>query len=291
MASSSSTPWARAGSFLGNVAQQVRHGGSELAQVVKGAEILDGLPVASQAKSLLQAASGDREGANRTQHNFTRRCLGVSQLRSALEQMHGDEAAARQTREEFSRTLSSNDEKARVALSNGFAEGRKTLSHVDEAARTALSSAQGAARAAASAGASAGQGIVSRTRQATQRGTDAASVAAQHLGELDLGRRFAELVQRQQPSRREDASCGAGGAAPAPASSLDEYTILGEVAPSQSGSQCPCCLDSLRQGEQVRVLPCFHSIHDACAQKWLYANPVCPVCRCDIRASLEQHRR
>uniref|UniRef100_A0A7S1PVP9 RING-type domain-containing protein n=1 Tax=Alexandrium catenella TaxID=2925 RepID=A0A7S1PVP9_ALECA len=296
-----STPWSKVSGFLDSVAQQVRGGSSELVQAVRNTESIDAFPVASQAKSLLQVASGDRAGASRTQENFTRRCVGVSQVRSTIEQLHGDGAAAAQTRAEFSRSLSTADERARNALSSGLAESRRALSTADEAARAALatsasmgaqavSSAQGAARTAASVSASAGHDLAQRTKQATQRGSEAAAAVAHQLCELDLGRRFSELVQKPS-ARRSEASCGSSSSPHAPASSLDEYTILAKVMPSQSGAQCACCLDGLRQGEKIRVLPCFHTIHDACAQKWLYANPICPVCRCDIRAALEQHRR
>ena len=41
----------------------------------------DSIPVVSQTKSIVQAISGDTEGAARTQENFLKRCPVVSQVR------------------------------------------------------------------------------------------------------------------------------------------------------------------------------------------------------------------
>ncbi|ESO95417.1 hypothetical protein LOTGIDRAFT_160555 [Lottia gigantea] len=66
----------------------------------------DWLPGVSQAKSLVQLACGDTEGAKRTQENFTKQCPGVSQIRSLVEVASGDTDAALQTQKECLGTIS-----------------------------------------------------------------------------------------------------------------------------------------------------------------------------------------
>jgi len=38
-------------------------------------------------------------------------------------------------------------------------------------------------------------------------------------------------------------------------------------------------LDTFSSGQTVRTLPCFHSYHKDCADKWLQTNPTCPACK------------
>ena len=61
----------------------------------------DSVPVVSQTKSLVQAISGDTEGARRTQENFSRQCPIVSQTRSLVEVSMGDPDAAAETQKQF----------------------------------------------------------------------------------------------------------------------------------------------------------------------------------------------
>ena len=61
----------------------------------------DSVPVVSQTKSLVQAISGDTEGARRTQENFSRQCPVVSQARSLVEVSMGDPDAAAETQKQF----------------------------------------------------------------------------------------------------------------------------------------------------------------------------------------------
>ena len=66
----------------------------------------DSIPVVSQTKSLVQAISGDAEGALRTQENFSRQCPVVAQTRSLVEVASGDEAAALETQKQFVKGVS-----------------------------------------------------------------------------------------------------------------------------------------------------------------------------------------
>lgn len=62
---------------------------------------MDWIPVLSQVKSLVQAVSGDTEGARITQENFSKQCPIVSQSRSAAEAVFISSEAARKTQLEF----------------------------------------------------------------------------------------------------------------------------------------------------------------------------------------------
>lgn len=62
---------------------------------------MDGFPVISQVKSLVQWASGDSEGAEETQKNFLKLCPVISQATSAVQAIAGDEEGARETQLAF----------------------------------------------------------------------------------------------------------------------------------------------------------------------------------------------
>lgn len=261
------------------VARSVSSSSNELvnvARAVSNNELVDALPVASQGKSLFQALSGDRLGAQQTQDNFTRRCVGVSQLRSALEHHNGDVDAAAETRAEFSRTLQTADQQARAAISAAAPVVQNIGQEVEKAAQRFKESE-----------------LASDLGRGARFSIQAAEQAAQHLSEGEIGKRlgarFSELLALQHRQ-----SCGArsqGSAFEGPINSLNDFTILTEAQPCHVGVQCSCCLEPLEVGETLRVLPCFHALHQRCADKWLYAHPICPVCRCDIRSSLEEHER
>ncbi|XP_076959557.1 E3 ubiquitin-protein ligase SIS3-like [Bidens hawaiensis] len=56
--------------------------------------------------------------------------------------------------------------------------------------------------------------------------------------------------------------------------------ILNGVPPDCS--DCPICLEEFAVGQGVRGLPCAHSFHVACIDKWLILNSKCPRCRCIV---------
>lgn len=62
---------------------------------------VDGVPLASQLKTVVQASRGDREGAWQTQSRFTERCVGAAQIRSLVEALRGDVDAAAETQRRF----------------------------------------------------------------------------------------------------------------------------------------------------------------------------------------------
>jgi hypothetical protein len=51
-----------------------------------------------------------------------------------------------------------------------------------------------------------------------------------------------------------------------------------------AGQQCCLvCLEVFEEGQNVRLLPCFHQFHKDCVGKWLSIKADCPVCKVSIR--------
>ncbi|XP_052092839.1 uncharacterized protein LOC127729190 [Mytilus californianus] len=48
-------------------------------------------------------------------------------------------------------------------------------------------------------------------------------------------------------------------------------------------NSCSICLNEYKDGESIKTLPCFHSYHKTCVDKWLMSQAVCPVCRGNIK--------
>ncbi|KAI0968784.1 hypothetical protein F4678DRAFT_474205 [Xylaria arbuscula] len=46
--------------------------------------------------------------------------------------------------------------------------------------------------------------------------------------------------------------------------------------------QCTICIDEVKVGDEVVVLPCKHWFHQECATLWLKLYNSCPVCRAAI---------
>lgn len=48
---------------------------------------------------------------------------------------------------------------------------------------------------------------------------------------------------------------------------------------------CSICLECFDEGEQVRVLPCFHRFHPPCIDRWLLDGKAeCPICKTSVRS-------
>lgn len=49
-----------------------------------------------------------------------------------------------------------------------------------------------------------------------------------------------------------------------------------------SDLSCVVCCEAIREGDNVRVLPCLHRFHVGCVDQWLVRSRTCPVCKQDI---------
>eukprot|EP00793_Prasinoderma_coloniale_P000273 PRCOL_00005257-RA len=53
--------------------------------------------------------------------------------------------------------------------------------------------------------------------------------------------------------------------------------------PSPLGLECSICLAEFEDGDVLRDLPCGHSMHAGCVDRWLTnVSPTCPVCRAQV---------
>ncbi|RDX91755.1 E3 ubiquitin-protein ligase RNF12-A [Mucuna pruriens] len=75
---------------------------------------------------------------------------------------------------------------------------------------------------------------------------------------------------------------------PAPESIVDSFPLKShkkvDVADGDNDAeQCYICLAEYEEGDQIRVLPCFHEYHMSCVDKWLKEiHGVCPLCRGNV---------
>uniref|UniRef100_A0A1I7T3A4 EF-hand domain-containing protein n=1 Tax=Caenorhabditis tropicalis TaxID=1561998 RepID=A0A1I7T3A4_9PELO len=93
------------------------------------------IPVVSQTKSLVQLATGDKDGAAETQEKFLHECIGVSQVTSAVYLLAGETEKAGETQIRCGKTLSN------------FADGVPVVGHVKGAIHHAVGDHEGGNKA------------------------------------------------------------------------------------------------------------------------------------------------
>ncbi|CAE7568262.1 RNF43, partial [Symbiodinium pilosum] len=54
--------------------------------------------------------------------------------------------------------------------------------------------------------------------------------------------------------------------------------VRGEACDSAS-KKCCICLEDFVEGQQLRILPCFHRYHQGCIDEWLGRSDECPLCK------------
>ncbi|KAI1258874.1 hypothetical protein F5Y18DRAFT_433893 [Xylariaceae sp. FL1019] len=75
--------------------------------------------------------------------------------------------------------------------------------------------------------------------------------------------------------------------APAPApqdaiASLPKKKLNESMLGDEGKGECTICIDDVKLGDEVIVLPCKHWFHEECASLWLKQHNSCPVCRAAI---------
>jgi len=74
------------------------------------------------------------------------------------------------------------------------------------------------------------------------------------------------------------------GASQAVIDSMPVEKFCSEGFDASGETSCAVCLSEFEEGDGLRRLPCNHSFHRACIDKWLKRNKVCPLCLQDIEA-------
>jgi len=74
-----------------------------------------------------------------------------------------------------------------------------------------------------------------------------------------------------------------GGNVPRGASEAQLAAIpVRTVAEGMAEETCSICLCAQEPGERLRVMPCGHTHHAACLERWLQTSRKCPVCRHEL---------
>ena len=59
--------------------------------------------------------------------------------------------------------------------------------------------------------------------------------------------------------------------------------IVVEDASKLKEKNCVICLEDYKNGEEKTTIPCFHTFHPKCINKWLKAHNTCPICKYEIK--------
>mmetsp|Transcript_38400 Transcript_38400/g.123479 ORF Transcript_38400/g.123479 Transcript_38400/m.123479 type:complete len:275 (-) Transcript_38400:56-880(-) len=97
---------------------------------------------------------------------------------------------------------------------------------------------------------------------------------------------FDALIVDMQNARPEGPNCRAIGFA--------QRRCLMETVQQVSADddKCPICMDAIVRDQEAWRLPCFHRVHGACAAAYYgvrMVQPLCPLCRFDLRTKPEAH--
>lgn len=77
------------------------------------------------------------------------------------------------------------------------------------------------------------------------------------------------------------------GMVPAEQSSVKKML---EIVTMELGDEkyCIICLEGLEVGSDASRMPCSHTFHDHCVEKWLKQSHCCPICRFEMPKEKEQ---
>lgn len=73
-----------------------------------------------------------------------------------------------------------------------------------------------------------------------------------------------------------------------PRSAWCESSNDGESSRGEDNVRCAICLEDYGVGESLRHLPCLHSYHGGCVDRWFEHSVECPVCKCDVNALMNK---
>lgn len=87
-----------------------------------------------------------------------------------------------------------------------------------------------------------------------------------------------------QPAEQADAAPEPRGAS----QDLIDSIPVEQFSAETSEVSCAVCLSDFEKQDMLRRLPCKHSFHSACVDKWLKQNKVCPLCVQDVEVMTQQ---
>jgi len=136
----------------------------------------------------------------------------------------------------------------------------------------------GQAAIASRQGTASSRAVALRNSAAARFAAAAAQHAARPAGgaEADLLRRVLEL------SAGDNVGFAAPRADPTEVAMATSTVTFRGSAEGGVEEECSICREGFEDGEQLRLLPCFHRFHVACIDRWLAQSRTCPVCKHDI---------
>ncbi|KAI1497316.1 hypothetical protein F5X99DRAFT_413190 [Biscogniauxia marginata] len=84
-------------------------------------------------------------------------------------------------------------------------------------------------------------------------------------------------LMEANPQSNAPAPASEAAIATLPKKKLDEFMLGPELK-----GECTICIDDMKVGDEVVVLPCKHWFHEECVVLWLKEHNSCPVCRAPI---------
>lgn len=122
----------------------------------------------------------------------------------------------------------------------------------------------------------------SNSRDGRRQSTDDESTASDHSDDGDDGPRHLARLLNDAVTRSLDEVCAS---APAPRRVLPDLPAHRHCMGQHGEGACAVCLDDFSDGDWVRALPCAHTYHAPCIDRWLVDHDACPCCR----ATVAQH--
>ncbi|KAJ4839532.1 hypothetical protein Tsubulata_037058, partial [Turnera subulata] len=76
------------------------------------------------------------------------------------------------------------------------------------------------------------------------------------------------------------------GAASSAIEALPKYTVTN--LSNGDSRMCEICMEELRIGSPLTLMPCSHEFHGPCVEQWLKVSYMCPLCRFELPTAEEE---
>jgi hypothetical protein len=88
-----------------------------------------------------------------------------------------------------------------------------------------------------------------------------------------LEQQFTSLLEQYNGTEAPDMRFGISGLSPEQIIKLPIENV------NENDGTCSICLDTFKDLEKARVMPCSHKYHLLCIDKWLMQHSSCPLCK------------